>query len=114
MDMFFVGSPSRGIPPDSDDISQSAYVGGLIVQAHQKYQEGQPFKGGDRVSIREGVKLVIGRFVICGGPASTLVDEVRFDPRLELVDGEAVVVGWIARLKGATFFIKCNDLQLAC
>ena len=113
MNMLFpcAGGLNRGLPDTNDDVACSAAAGQLIVEAYGKRREPSPFKVGDIVAVRDGIKVLLGgrRYIDCNS-GSVAVEEIGFSSDISLVDGEPVVIGWIARFRGAKIFVACSSL----
>ncbi len=114
MNMFSLGKELSEIPPDSDDIGQSAFVGRLIVEAADIRREGCLFAPGTMAVPRDGVNFKVGKYIIKGSEIGRReVTEVSFSPLPCRNGKELVVTGWIIRLKGIPIAFRAASFKAA-
>ncbi len=118
MNLFF--SPLVGsIPPDSDDIGQSAYVGRMIVRAADLEREKPPFAAESVVRVVPGINFAVvdktrGKVTVLGTSiGDRRVEKVYFSGGTFRQGSDAEINGWVARLEGVPFAIRCASLVAA-
>lgn len=108
-----------GIPPDSDDIGQSAYVGRMIVQAASLEREKPPFAAESTVRVVPGINFTVadktcGNVTVLGASiGSRRVEKIYFSGSVFRQGVDAEITGWVAKLEGVPFAIRCASLMAA-